>query len=114
MRRGNLAGWAMALVLVVSSLMAAPFVVRLIHRPTGQEAPVTNDGVRLEERTMPTEEIEQQIHTLHAHAEELKAEIEHNRDRDARDPIGAEIHKLLMEARSLEKELQTSTMGMPK
>jgi serine/threonine protein kinase len=109
-RRSNLARWAMALVLLLSSLTAVPLVWRLLHPPPVEEisAAKETEGVRQEVRR---EDIEQRIHTLRVQTEALESAIEHSSARDSRDPVGEAIQNVLKAARSLEQELQSGTMG---
>ncbi len=112
-RRGNLSRWAMALILIVASLMAVPLVLRLVPRPAdeGTAAAKETEGDLLEERVNQSEDIEQQIHTLHRQSGALEAEIEHSSVRDSADPIGTIIQNVSSEVRSLEQELQSGSMG---
>ena len=111
--RGNLARWAMALILLVVSLMAASLVLRLIPHPAADETSAANEieAIGQEEQGNRGEDIEQQIHALRRHSGALEAEIEHSSVRDSADLIGAVIQNVSSEVRSLEQELQSSSMG---
>ena len=71
------------------------------------------EAIRQGERTN-REEIEQQIHALHAQVGHAGKRISGTAACGIQeDPIGTEIRKLLDSARSLEQEVQSGSMGAP-
>lgn len=115
-RRVPFAGWALAFVVLLSAVVAGPFVLRRGHQPEVEEAPALQspEGIRLGERTnQRIDEIDEQIHALRARTGALEVELEHSSVSDSRDPIGVEIQRVLQEARLLEQEIQSGATGVP-
>jgi serine/threonine-protein kinase len=116
-RRGPFRRWAMASTVLLSVLVAAPFVLYRGNQPEGEEAPSLKspEGVRLGERiNLESVEIEDRIRILRARAEALKADLDSRNASDQGDPIDAELQRLLQESCKLEQEIQSGTTGAPR